>query len=112
MTRAGLSGALRRLYDDKDRFAAVALAISFVALGAGFGALAYTAASNADRADEIQRSRYDATLRSCRSRNEDRANIAVRVQPRPPFTTRDLQRDFRPIALDCAQYAREQVSTP
>ncbi|MDO8209280.1 hypothetical protein [Conexibacter sp. CPCC 206217] len=100
---------MRRLYDDKDRFAVVALAISFVALGAGFGALAYTAASNADRADEIQRSRYDATLRSCRSRNEDRANIAIRVQPRPPFTAADLARDFGPIAHDCARYAREQV---
>jgi hypothetical protein len=104
--------ALRRLYADKDRFAAVALAISFIALGAGFGALAYTAASNADRADEIQRSRFEATLRSCRSRNEDRRNIATRVQPRPPFTVADLARDFRPIAHDCERYAREQIRTP
>lgn len=112
MRRSRAAAGLRRLYADKDRFAAVALAISFVALGAGFGALAYTAASNADRADEIQRSRYEATLRSCRSRNEDRRNIATRVQPRPPFTAADLARDFRPIATDCARYAREQVRAP
>jgi hypothetical protein len=89
----------------------VALTISFLALGAGFGALAYTALSKADQAQQIQRSRYEASLRSCQSRNADRRNIATRVQPRPPYTVADLERDFRPIAVDCAAYARVQVAT-
>lgn len=91
---------------------AVALTISFLALAAGFVALAYTAATKADQAESIQRSRYEATVRSCRSRNEDRRNIALRVQPRPPYTIADLERDFRPVATDCEAYAREQVKTP
>lgn len=102
----------RAFYEDKARFAIASLAVSGLALGVGFGALAYTAATKADQADEIQRSRYEATLRSCRSRNEDRRNIAMRVQPRPPFTIEDLRRDFRPIARDCVRYAREQVRAP
>lgn len=102
----------RAFYADKARFAIVSLAVSGLALGVGFGTLAYTAATKADQAEQIQRSRYEATLRSCRSRNEDRRNIATRVQPRPPFTGADLARDFRPIARDCERYAREQVRTP
>lgn len=90
----------------------IALTVSFVAISASFGALAYTAASNANRANEIQQSRYDASLRSCESRNEDHRNIATRVQPRPPYTVADLERDFQPIATDCERYAREQIRTP
>lgn len=90
----------------------IVLGVSLVALMTGFGALAYTATSNVDRANEIQRSRYDASLRSCESRNEDHRNIATRVQPRPPYTVADLERDFKPIATDCERYAREQIRTP
>lgn len=102
----------RAIYADKARLAIVSLTVSFLALAAGFSALSYTAISNADRADEIQVSRYEATLRSCQSRNEDRFNIATRVQPRPPYTVADLERDFRPIAEDCERYARETIRTP
>lgn len=107
-----LRAAGRALYEDKARFAVVSLALSGLALGVGFGALAYTAATKADQAEQIQRSRYEASLRSCRSRNEDRRNIATRVQPRPPYTNADLARDFQPIARDCERYARAQVRMP
>jgi hypothetical protein len=100
------------LYADKARFAIVSLAVSGLALGVGGGALAYTAATKADQAEQIQRSRYEASLRSCESRNADRRNIATRVQPRAPYTVEDLQRDFEPIASDCEAYARAQVRTP
>jgi hypothetical protein len=107
-----LRRAADALYADKARFAIVSLAVSGLALGVGGGALAYTAATKADQAEQIQRSRFEASLRSCRSRNEDRKNIATRVQPRAPFTVHDLRRDFGPIARDCERYAREQVRTP
>jgi hypothetical protein len=89
-----------------------ALMISLLALGLGIGALAYGLAANANRVDDVQRSRFEATLRACRSRSADAASIARMVQPRPPFDVADLRRVFRPVAGDCVAYARRTVAVP
>ncbi len=89
-----------------------ALLISLLALGLGIGALAYGLVSNANRVDDVQRSRYEATLRSCRSRSADATNIARMVQPRAPYGVADLERVFRPVAADCAAYARSSIAVP
>ena len=108
--------AARRLYENKAAFAIVALATSFLAIGAAFVALAYTASSNADRVHDIeqlvadmQTSRFEATIRSCESRSEDRRQIAIfvaRIAPRLGAAAKDA---FPPIAEDCRAYARQSV---
>lgn len=114
MRRIKLAG--RNIYEDKALFAALALTISFLAIGAAFGALVYTASSNAARVDDIervvddvQRSRFEATWRSCKSRSQDRRRIAGFVARIAPKLDAAAAAAFPPIAPNCRAYARRTV---
>lgn len=104
---------MRFLSLDSNRPVYLALLVACIALIVSMGAIGLTVASNAHRIDDIQASRYEATLNGCRIRNQEHRGIRLfiaRVARRPltPQTVQLLNRYF-PIDNDCAGYARQHV---